>query len=190
MLCDYYDVVVTKMIPADVTYVIRYVKTGETYAVPTSVIWGDYYTTTYGHEKGNAFGIRFQISNNGQYVIAYTPAYYYGSGALLTITDTATSKVLTLAYKDATYGYSFAPIGDIDFVMCKSVSADNGVGAAIQTMPMYEAFRDTADGMSYTGHAPMLNTFDTSQHGTDYPYIIPIVNMNLSKFINTTGKLG
>lgn len=185
VLCDNGTVILSKMIPSWGMYCIEFIEDGSgNYTIPTTTLWQQNWTTTYGMANGNQYGVRFQISNNGKYVISYCPSYYYGSGYYYTITEVASGKVLRKHLNDSSYGYTFAPIRDNDFIVGKSVNADGSAGVSIFTLSTLEAFSTETHGDEFNGGGAIeLNIFENGYSSTDYPYIVPILDQDYSKFL-------
>ena len=185
ILCDNGDVVVSKMIPSWGFYSFKfsYDDTTNSYTVPTGTLWQQNWTTSYGVEHGLQYGIRFQISNSGKYVIAYAPSYYYGSGYYFAITEVATGKIRYSYSANSSYGYSFVPWGDNDFLMSCSADANGGVGMSIYPIVSKKQFDGTADSSEATLGSKISGVIDSYYWGTNYPYIVPIMNQDYTKFI-------
>ena len=186
VVADTGEVTVTKMIPSWGTYafVFGIDSTTGNYVVPATTIWSDNYTTTYGSANGEEYGIRFQISNSGKYVVAYAPAYYYGSGYQATITEVSTGKLMGKAYRNTSNGFSFVPWRDNDFLISESENADSGDGVRIYPLQMINNFNSTTvTGATFVPSALMEQLFDNAYTSTDYPFIVPIMSQNFTKFV-------
>jgi hypothetical protein len=192
VVCDNGDVVVTKMIPSKDTYSVKYVFDSVTnkYSVPEEVLWKHTYTTSYGFEQGNYCGIRFQISNNGKYVLSYSPTYYYGSGINLAIIEVSSGKIIHSSLDDSTYGYSLVPLADQNFMISKSINADSGVGMTTSILHLKSLFANTEDKAKFPLGDWTQRALDTSYYSTDYPYLVPVISGALSKFVGKKGTIG
>ena len=137
-------------------------------------------TTTYGMEGGDRNGIRFQISNDGKYVICYQPYYYYGAGAEVFLIRVSDGKYVFLQYQDSSYGRSFAPIRDSDFMLSYSPNSDSGYGIYMSHIDTKNVFEVIADKGDISSKVPGFNVyiFDSAYHSTNYPYIVPIIGGN------------
>jgi len=80
VLCDNNDIVFHRMIPHWGAYCCKFTynsTTGQYNTFGGSATAMTYnWTTSYGMDSGPAYGVRFQISNSGKYVLAYNSAYY------------------------------------------------------------------------------------------------------------------
>lgn len=184
-LCDNGDVVVSKMIPSWGFYTFKFAYDADTntYTVPTDTLHEDSWTTSYGSDNGAQYGIRFQISNNGKYVIAYAPSYYYGSGYNLALVEVETGKVRHAKNNNSSNGYSFVPWGDNDFLMSESNNADSGRGLTLTPIVSKVNFEDDAEVDSATFASTLRNLIDSYYWSTNYPYIVPIMGQDYTKFI-------
>lgn len=186
VLADNGDVIVTKMIPSNGIYCIKFTYNESTndYTTPTTTLWDAKYSTTYGFANGVQYGIRHNITNDGRFIIAYAPAYYYGSGYYLTITDTQTSKVKKAFINDTANGYAFLPLGDSNFVYSKSLNANSNNGMNIGILNMLSNFTATTVDADDISFGPLLQKhFETSYTSTDYPTIISVTDADYNKFI-------
>ena len=137
-------------------------------------------TTTYGIETGIYYGLRFQISNDGKYVICYQPYYYYGAGVELFMIRVSDGKYVYLQHQDSSYGRSFAPVRDSDFMLSYSPNSDSGYGIYMSHIDTKNIFDVIADKGDMSSKVPGFNTyiFDNAYHSTNYPYIVPIIGGN------------
>ena len=137
-------------------------------------------TTTYGMDGGDRNGVRFQISNDGKYVICYQPYYYYGAGAEVFLIRVTDGKYVFVQYQDTSYGRSFAPIRDNDFMVSYSPNSDSGYGIYMSHIDTRNVFDVIADKSDMSGKVPGFNAyiFDSAYHSTNYPYIVPIIGGN------------
>jgi len=137
-------------------------------------------TTTYGMDNGNRNGIRFQISNDGKYILCYQPYYYYGAGAEVFLIRVSDGKYVFLQYQDSSYGRSFAPIRDSDFMLSYSTNSDSGYGIYMSHIDTKNIFDVIADKGDMSSKVPGFNVyiFDSAYHSTNYPYIVPIIGGN------------
>jgi hypothetical protein len=137
-------------------------------------------TTAYGTEQGTHYGVRFQISNDGKYVITYQPYYYYGGGAEIFLIRVSDCQYAFLQHQDSSQGRSFAPIRENGFLMTQSTNADGNAGIYTTFIDPALIFRDIADKANMSSKVPGFGTqlLDSAYHSTNYPYIVPILGGN------------
>ena len=174
--CDDGKIIIVRMEPSNYCMLDRFTPNGAggytkeaTHTLST--------TTTYGMESADRNGIRFQISNDGKYVICYQPYYYYGAGAEVFLIRVSDGKYAFLQYQDSSYGRSFAPIRDSDFMISYSPNSDSGYGIYMSHIDTRTVFQAIADKGDMSSKVPGFNVyiFDSAYHSTNYPYIVPII---------------
>ena len=177
--CDSGQIVVVRMEPSSYAMLDRFTPTAQgSFTKETTATLST--TTTYGMETADRNGMRFQISNDGKYVLCYQPYYYYGAGAAVFLVRVSDGKYATLQHNDSTYGRSFAPLRDSDFIMSKSTNADSGAGLYVTHIDAKRVLADIADKSDMSSKVPSFTTsmLDTCYHSTNYPYLIPIIGGN------------
>jgi hypothetical protein len=188
VMTDTGDVVVSKMIPHWGFFTVKFVADAvdvTSYTVPTDYEWAHSWTTTYGMEQGNDFGIRHNVSMDGKYIWAYCPAYYYGAGYILTITRVSDGKMLHHYDDDSTYGAQFIPWRDDKMLFGRSINADGDEGMYIWTVDLKEIFIQYENNTQQWGIGDfrLYRTIDTVGHSTNYPFIGQMMNQDMYKFI-------
>lgn len=84
-------------------------------------------TTSYGIEQGSQFGMRSNITWDNQWIAAYAPYYYYGSGICMHLVYTLDpSKGYKYTITDSSAGINVAPIRENAFILHRSSNADSG----------------------------------------------------------------
>jgi len=187
-VCDNGDIIVVKMIPSKgmYSYKVTYDEATDAYTVPTSVLATDTWTTTYGVEQGNAYGIRHTISNDQTKVIIYCSAYYYGAGYYLHIVDVKTGKVLKYSQKDSSYGYQFIPIFESNLIINKSINADGNKGMSIYMIDIESQLESMSSGAEVGDlsiGSIIQGVFNNAYTSTDYPIMINLNSSNINKYI-------
>ena len=133
-------------------------------------------TTSYGLDKGAQYGIRFIVSSDGQYVLAYAPYYYYGAGSNVCLIRVSDGKFVWDTNAESSNSYFYMPIGKSGFACVKNINCDSGTGITHQHISAPEIMNTIADN----AQANLCRTF-TNQlmsnnfYSTDYPLIIPLV---------------
>ena len=89
-------------------------------------------------------------------------------------------KYVFLQYQDSSYGRSFAPIRDSDFMLSYSPNSDSGYGIYMSHIDTKNVFEAIADKGDMSSKVPGFNVyiFDSAYHSTNYPYIVPIIGGN------------
>ena len=84
-------------------------------------------TTTYGIEQGDRYGMRSNITWDNQWIAAYAPYYYYGSGICMHLVYTQDpSKGYKYTITDSSAGINVAPIRENAFILHRTNNADSG----------------------------------------------------------------
>ena len=133
-------------------------------------------TTSYGREQGERFGMRWQQTSDGRYIVGYCPYYYYGSGWLGAFVRVSDGKWLWDQTTDTSYGYQICPIGKSSFFMNHSYNTDSGHGLYHTIVDMERQFATRSDGDRISPHQFTGEThscLDTPYWSTAYPAIIP-----------------
>lgn len=176
VMADNGDVVFHRMVPHNGYYSNKFILNGDgTYTFGGSAeSIHDSWTTCYGYEQGSDYGVRYQMTMDGKYVIAYNAAYYYGAGWYATVIRVSDGKRLYTSNKDSSYGFMPAPIRDNKFVFSRDVNTDSGNMLYLYEIDCeYEfATKDDKAGLTYKGAQNYM--IDTHYHSTNYPYIVPM----------------
>tara|TARA_B100000780_G_scaffold241160_1_gene183535 strand:- start:52 stop:1461 length:1410 start_codon:yes stop_codon:yes gene_type:complete len=186
VMCDNGDVFLSRFSPHQGTCFHKWTLSGGNYnsfSNPNNMSA----TTTYGMEQGNRFGMRFQISNDGKYIIAFGYYYYYGCGFQASLTRVSDGKTHYWQDSNTTHGWTVAPWRDSGFVIGYSENSDNSNGAFVGTLDAEALLEASGDGASFNC-AWVTSRFDSHYNSTNYPYILPIMNQNWSKFVNYEQK--
>nr|CAX84080.1 conserved uncharacterized protein [uncultured bacterium] len=177
--CDDGRIVIVRMEPNAYAMLDRFTPTGQGgFTKEATVTLAT--TTTCGMETADRNGVRFQISNDGKYVLSTQPYYYYGAGAAVFLVRVADGRFVNLQHADSSYGRSFAPLRDSDFLLSQSQNADGGYGLYVTHIDTKRVFADLADkadmSSKVAGVSPYL--LDSAYHSTNYPFIVPIIGGN------------
>jgi hypothetical protein len=177
--CDDGKIVIIRMAPSSYAMLDRFTPDGAgSYTKESTHTLNT--TTAYGTEQGTHYGVRFQISNDGKYVLTYQPYYYYGGGAEIFLIRVADGRYAFLQHQDSSQGRSFAPIRENGFLMTQSTNADGNAGIYTTHIDPALIFRDIADKANMSSKVPGFGTqlLDSVYHSTNYPYIVPILGGN------------
>ena len=137
-------------------------------------------TTSYGWDQGANYGIRSNITWDNNWLVSYSPYYYYGSGMCAVFNDTRDPRNFYFArYADTSNGCQILPLNEDKFVFNASVeNADGNVGMRLSVVDIggiFEFGRDaTSSGIAYGATinlrpTTMLYSFDTRYTSTNYP---------------------
>lgn len=136
-------------------------------------------TTSYGIEQGSYYGMRTTISWDNQWIAAYAPYYYYGSGINMFFISTADpSKAYKYQSADSTYGYNIAPLRANSFIMHRNIDANGGAlfnYYLFNPSGALEFGRDAAGTVVANGGNLTANEggyLDTGYTTTDYPSML------------------
>ncbi len=174
--CDDGKIIVVRMAPSSYAMLDRFTPDGaESFTKESTHTLST--TTAYGAEQGTQYGVRFQISNDGKYVITYQPYYYYGAGAEIFLIRVTDGQYAFLQHQDSGPGRSFVPIRENGFLMTQSSNSDSGNGMHASMIDSALIFRDIADMGNMSSKVPSFGNqlFDSAYHSTNYPYIVPIL---------------
>ena len=138
-------------------------------------------TTSYSIDQGDSYGIRTNISWDNNWVISYSPYYYYGCGINLHCIYTQDpTKYYYWRNTDGSNGTSPVPFGESSFMMCYSVQNGDSPGPHLYYANPQAAFengrRNDNSTISNGGdlqpwNVTMHYAFDTMSNTTQYPHI-------------------
>lgn len=138
-------------------------------------------TTSYSIDQGDSYGIRTNISWDNNWIISYSPYYYYHNGINLHCIYTQDpTKYYYWRNTDTSNGTSPVPFGESSFIMCYSVQNGDGVGAHLYYANPQAAFengRRNDNGTISNGgdlqpwNVVMHHMFDSMSNTTQYPHI-------------------
>lgn len=74
-------------------------------------------TTSYGYEQGSEYGVRHNVTNDGKYVIAYSPYYYYSGGMKASIIRVSDGKVVMMQMNETSWGFNLVPFQRNKFIV-------------------------------------------------------------------------
>lgn len=170
VLCDNDRVVMFQMIPHYGCWTCRWDTNGNS----EGNVWSASWTTTYGYESGDKFGVRWQVSSDGKYVFAYCPSYYYGCGIMGVLVRVSDGKLLYTHHNDSSYGHQPCPIGKSDFLMARQVNSDGGEGMYYRVIRTEREFHRLNDTNNFNSQDNMrTRMIDTPFYSTAYPGLIP-----------------
>ena len=170
VLCDDDKVVMFQMIPHYGAWIHRWNSDGTAQGSQHNMS----YTTSYGYEQGQKYGARWQVTSDGQYVWAYCPAYYYGSGIMGCIIRVSDGKFIYCHHNDSTYGHQPCPVGKNDFLMSRQINTDGGEGMyyrMVRVKREMERLDDVGNFGPENGQTTRM--IDTPYYSTAYPALIP-----------------
>ena len=138
-------------------------------------------TTSYSIDQGDTYGIRTNISWDNNWLISYSPYYYYHNGINLHCVYTQDpTKYYHWRIADTSNGVSPVPYGESSFVMCYSVQNADGQGPCLYIANPQAAFENgyRNNGTTITNGGDLQPTnvnfnydFDTMSNTTQYPHI-------------------
>lgn len=141
-------------------------------------------TTSYGIEQGSYYGMRHQITWDNQWVAAFAPYYYYGSGLSGHVVNTDDpTRYYRLSYSSSSCGVSILPIRASGFAYSfHENNADSSQGLNVGLMDFAGAGFQTT-GVLANGGAVSLSTsrywIDTGYTSTNYPCLMPVENWKI-----------
>jgi hypothetical protein len=141
-------------------------------------------TTSYGYEQGNYYGMRHQITWDNQWVAAFAPYYYYGSGLSGLVVNTVDpTRYYRLSYSSSACGVSIIPIRESGFAYAFHESnADSSQGLNVGLMDFAGAGFQTT-GVLANGAVLSLPSsrywIDTGYTSTNYPCLMPVENWTI-----------
>jgi len=138
-------------------------------------------TTSYSIDQGDSYGIRTNISWDNNWLISYSPYYYYHCGINLHCINTADpTKYYYWRVADTSNGVSPVPFGESSFISCYSVQNSDGQGpclylsnpqAAFENGRRYDNSTITNGGDLQPFNVNMNYAFDQMNNTTCYPHI-------------------
>lgn len=170
VLCDNDKVVMFQMIPHYGCWTHRWNSSGNS----EGNVWNASHTTSYGYEQGDKFGVRWQVSSDGRYVMAYCPSYYYGTGLMCVLIRVSDGKILYGQHNDGSYGHQFCPLGKSDFICAMQVNTDGGQGMYYRVIRSQREMMRLNDAANFNPRDNMRTyMIDTPFYSTAYPALIP-----------------
>lgn len=172
VMCDNGKIVFVNMITTWGFWVHRWGTTG----LSEGAIVAQSNTTSYGIDQGVHYGIRFVVSSDGRYVMAYCASYYYQAGIYCALIRVSDGKTIYDFEHPNSRGYQFTPIGKSDFMCQNGANANSGAGLYFQHIASDWLMNTTAD----SARANMVRTMATeiigsNYNSTDYPCIVPLM---------------
>ncbi len=183
VICDNEKLVWMQMLPHHGFWACRWNADGSFEGRIFNLSW----TTSYGQEQGERFGIRWQVTSDGKYVYGYCPSYHYGSGIMGVCVRVSDGKCLYEHQNDSSYGFHLCPRGKSDWFCSRSVNSDGGSGLYHICYDNKERFGRQNDLGHMNSHSSWLTQMiDTAYYSTSYPGIVPMM-YNTSLFNDTSG---
>ncbi len=146
--------------------------------------WIASWTTSYGYEQGDRFGARWQTSSDGEYVWAYCPSYYYGSGLYWICIRIRDGKFLKFQTNDGSHSRQMCPIGRSNMFYGTSDNGDNpGLYYRMINLNHHFETRSNGDDLSTFDNSRGAYLLDCAGNSTKYPSVIPSM-YNTSLFNN------
>ena len=172
VMCDNGKIVFVNMIPSYGFWVHRWGTTG----LAEGAIVNQSNTTSYGIDQGEYYGIRFVVSSDGRYVLAYCASYYYQAGIYCALIRVSDGKTIYDFEHPNSRGYQFAPIGKSDFMCQNGANADSGSGLYFQHISSDWLMNTTADAArANMVRAQSNQIIGSNYNSTDYPCIVPLM---------------
>lgn len=169
-LCDNDKVVMFQMIPHYGSWCHRWDTSGNA----EGSILNMSHTTSYGYPNGSRFGVRWQVSSDGEYLFAYCSGYYYGCGIMGVIIRVTDGKIIYTQHNDGSYGHQICPVGKSDFLMAMQVNSDGGPGMYYRMIRTEREMHRLNDRSHASMHSSMRTyMIDTPYYSTAYPGLIP-----------------
>jgi hypothetical protein len=181
-VCDDGTIYVNKMIPSSGVYAIRFTVVDGSYEPDESEVYRDTWTTTYGIDNGNSFGIRHNITKDQKKVMNYSPTYYYGTGIYLMVIDVETGDFIYYSEKASAYSYQPIPFMGDKIILSYSMNSDGGQGASFFYLDLEKIFYNAIPGTLQTLPSRVSRIFDVGYQSTNYSYMVPIPCKDISKF--------
>ena len=172
VMCDNGKIVFAQMIPSYGFWVHRWGTTG----LAEGAIVNQSNTTSYGIDQDTYYGIRFVVSSDGRYVMAYCASYYYQAGIYCALIRVSDGKTIYDFEHPNSNGYQFTPIGKSDFMCQNGQNANSGSGLRFQHIASDWLMNTTAD----SARANIVRTqsnqiIGSNYNSTDYPCIVPLM---------------
>jgi hypothetical protein len=181
-LCDNGDIYVSHAIASVGLSTIKIPFVSNAYGVGSETIVAST-TSVYSLAGSDGLGLQKNISNDGRYAYSFCSYYYYGSGLLMHIIDTVTSRVATIRITSTSYGYQPIPINKNNLFVNYSVNSDGNVAHSVHKTDFETIFASSAlDNFLYTLPAFKTLEFDNGYYSTDYPYMVQITNQDFQIF--------
>ena len=172
VICDNGKVVWMQMLPHHGFWACRWNSDGSYEGRIFNMSW----TTSYGQEQGQRFGIRWQVTSDGRYLYGYCASYHYGSGIMGVCVRVSDGKMLYEHQNDSTYGFHTCPRGKSDWFCSKSVNSDGGPGLYHICHDTDWRFATENDTGHFRSHDSWLTQMiDTAYYSTSYPGICPMM---------------
>jgi hypothetical protein len=138
-------------------------------------------TTSYSIDQSDSYGIRTNISWDNNWIISYSPYYYYHCGINLHCVYTQDpTKYYHWRNTDQSNGLSPVPFGESSFVTMYSVQNGDGQGPCLYVAnpqaALENGYRNNATTVANGGDLQPFNVnfnydFDTMSNTTQYPHI-------------------
>jgi hypothetical protein len=172
VMCDNGKIVFAQMIPSYGFWVHRWGTTG----LSEGAIVAQSNTTSFGIDSGVHFGIRFVVSSDGRYVMAYCASYYFQAGIYCALIRVSDGKTIYDFEHPNSFGYQFTPIGKSDFMCQNGDNSDSGNALRFQHIASDWLMNTTAD----SARANIVRTqasqiIGSNRNSTDYPCIVPLM---------------
>ena len=166
VMCDNDKIVWIQMIPDNNIWMSRWNADGS----HTGALINRSLTTSRGVDSGQRFGIRYQVSSDGRYVLVYCPYYYFGAGSKVFLIRVSDGKTVWDENNDTSYGFFYTPIGKSDFVMLENVNADSSAGIHHLSISSDSIMNETADlAQTNMCRSYVPGFMQSNFYSTDYP---------------------
>ena len=145
-------------------------------------------TTSYGIEQGSFYGQRTNITWDNQWVAAYSPYYYYGSGMNCWFINTADpTKHYYYQNSTSSSGIGIAPFGEGKFVLRDNENNTNGNGLSFYTIDPTGAFLYGRNRGSTVSNGGSLSNYSNSygwdafSTTTNYAALVPMTSWTVNR---------
>jgi len=164
-----------RMVPSNVSHYATYNPATQQLVTSFNTIG---LTTSYGHEQGERYGMRHNITWDNNWVAAYNAYYYYGSGMNVYFIDTRDPRnYFTGQQGNSQQGCQLVPYKEDKFLFNNSThNVDNAYGLRLFIIEPEAALQGRitsttiANGGALTMEAnPQWGRFDTDYTSTNYP---------------------
>ena len=164
-----------RMVPSNVSHYATYNPATQQLVTSFNTIG---LTTSYGHEQGERYGMRHNITWDNNWVAAYNSYYYYGSGMNVYFIDTRDPRnYFTGQQGNSQQGCQLVPYQEDKFLFNNSThNVDNAYGLRLFIIEPEAALQGRitattiANGGALTMEAnPQWGRFDTDYTSTNYP---------------------
>jgi hypothetical protein len=167
-----------RFVPSNITHYATYDPAASTLNTSFNTISN---TTSYGIEQGQKYGMRHQITWDNNWVAAFAPYYYYGSGVNVFFIDTRDPRnYYTGQWSSTSEGGQILPIQENKFIMGRSQNSDGNVGMYVSTIDPEGILQTGRDKTTTRANGSSISLtqndnngmMDTQYTSTNYPALV------------------